>query len=117
MKINGVEYGGQHNTGLTFTLDVGAVPGDAVTQTAAGAAGRGADAGVLLGKLVTSETDSKGTVFTRGVVVVPWTGSAVYGMQTVVVDGAGKAKVGSSGAGLPVRVIGVASGFAAIDLG
>ena len=114
-KFNNVEYAGQHNTGLTFTLDNGAVIGDAVTQTAAGAAGRGAADAPLLGKLVTSESDAKGTVFTRGVIVVPWTGAAVFGLQKVGVDGAGKAKV--SATGKECQVLGVDSGLAAIDLG
>jgi hypothetical protein len=117
MKINGTEYGGQHNTGLTFTLDAGAVVGDALAQTAAGTAGRGADANPLLGKLVTSETDSKGTVLTRGVIVVPWSGAAVYGRQTVSVDGAGKAKVNAAGRACQVLGVDSALGIAAIDLG
>lgn len=117
IKVNNVEYGGQHNTGLTFTLDANAVPGDAVTQTAAGAAGRGAADAAILGKLVTSESDGKGTVFTRGVIVVPWTGAAVFGVQKIGVDGAGKAKV--SATGKEARVLGVdtTAAIAAIDLG
>lgn len=115
MKFGNIEYAGQHNTGLTFALDAGAVVGDAVTQTAAGAAGRGAADGALLGKLVTSEPDSRGTVFTRGVIVVPWAGAAVFGRQAVGVDGAGKAKVSVNGR--IVTVIGVDGGYAALDLG
>lgn len=115
MKFNNVEYAGQHNTGLTFTLDAGTVIGDAVTQTAAGAAGRGAADAALLGKAVTSEPDTRGTVFTRGVIVVPWNGAAVFGRQKVGVDGAGKAKV--SATGRECQVLGVADGYAAIDLG
>lgn len=115
MKINGVEYAGQHNTGLTFTLDENAAKGDAVTQTAAGTAGRGVADAALLGKLVTRESDGRGTVFTRGVIVVPWTGAAVFGLQKVGVDAAGKAKV--SATGKECQVLGVADGLAAIDLG
>ncbi|MBZ9752998.1 hypothetical protein K7W42_19350 [Deinococcus sp. HMF7604] len=115
IKIGNVEYAGQHNTGLTFTLDANAVKGDALTQTAAGTAGRGAADAALLGKLVTRESDGLGTVFTRGVIVVPWTGAAVYGLQKVGVDGTGKAKVSASGK--ECRVLGVADNLAAIDLG
>lgn len=115
MKIGNIEYAGQHNTGLTFVLAAGAVIGDAVTQTAAGEAGRGAADAALLGKVVTSEPDARGTVFTRGVIVVPWNGAAVFGRQKVGVDGAGKAKV--SATGRECQVLGVADGYAAIDLG
>lgn len=117
MRFNGVDYAGQHNTGLTFTLDAGAAIGDAVTQTAAGAAGRGAADAALLGKCVTSEGDGKGTVFTRGVIVVPWTGAAVFGLQKVGVDGAGKAKVSATGRECQVLGVDAGTGFAAIDLG
>ncbi|WP_104992715.1 hypothetical protein [Deinococcus sp. NW-56] len=117
MKFNGVEYAGQHNTGLTFTLDAGAAIGDAVAQTAAGAAGRGAADAPLLGKCVSSEADGKGTVFTRGVIVVPWTGAAVFGRQKVGVDGAGKAKVAAAGRECQVLGVDATEGLAAIDLG
>lgn len=115
IKFNGIEYAGQHNTGLTYALDVGAVRGDAVTQTAAATAGRGAADAALLGKLETRDSDGLGTVIKRGVIVVPWTGAAVFGLQKVGVDGAGKAKVSATGRNCDV--IGVADGYAAIDLG
>jgi hypothetical protein len=115
MKVNGIEYAGQHNTGLTFLLDANVAVGDAVTMTAAGTAARGAADAALLGRAETKEVDLAGTVFTRGVVVVRWTGSAVFGLQKVGVDGAGAAKV--SATGKEVLVIGVSAGLAAIDLG
>ncbi|MVN88281.1 hypothetical protein GO986_16165 [Deinococcus sp. HMF7620] len=120
MKIPGtnIEMGGQHNSGLTFVYDSGVVIGDAVTQTAAGTAGRGAADGPLLGKAVSKESDGVGTVFTRGVIVVPWTGAAVYGLQKIGVDGTGKAKVSAS-TGRNAQVLGVdtSANLAAIDLG
>lgn len=117
MKVNGVEYGGQHNTGLTFTLDAGTAIGDAVTETAAGSAGRGADGNALLGKCVSSESDAKGAVFTRGVIVVKWGGAAVAGLQKIGVDGTGKAKVTANGKECQVLAVDAAAGLAAIDLG
>lgn len=117
MKIAGIEYGGQHNSGLTFVLDAGTVVGDAVAQTAAGTAGRGADLAPLLGKVVTKESDGDGTVFTRGVIVVPWPGAAVFGRQTVSVDGAGKAKVNAAGRSCTVLGVDTTLQLAAIDLG
>ena len=117
MKFNGVEFVGQHNTGLTYTIDAGAVIGDAVTTTAAGAAGRGAADAPLRGKLVTLENDAKGTVFCRGVIVVPWVGAAVFGLQKIGVDGAGKAKVSATGKECNVIGVDAANGLAAIDLG
>lgn len=115
MKFNNVEYGGQNYRGLTYTITAGAVAGDAVTNTAAGTAGRGADGGPLLGKFVVREADNKGTVQNGGVIVVPWTGAAVFGQQTIVVDGTGKAKVGAGGRAC--EVIGVANNLAVINLG
>lgn len=115
MKINGVEYAGQREHALTFTLDVGTARGDAVAMTAAGTCGRGADGNPFYGRCISTEADGKGAVSGVGVVVVPWVGSAVSGLQSLVVNGAGAAKVGANGRS--AFVIGVASGFAAIDLG
>ncbi|WP_339098298.1 hypothetical protein WDJ50_18635 (plasmid) [Deinococcus sp. VB142] len=114
MKFNNVEYAGQHNTGLTFTIETGE-KGQAMAQTGPGTAGLGADGAALLGRLETKEADMKGTVFTRGVIVVPWVGAETFGRQNVVVDGTGKAKVGA--AGRSVQVLGVSGGYAALDLG
>lgn len=114
MKFNNVEYAGQHNTGLTFTIETGE-KGQAMAQTGPGTAGLGADGTALLGRLETKEADMKGTVFTRGVIVVPWVGAETFGRQNVVVDGTGKAKVGA--AGRSVQVLGVSGGYAALDLG
>lgn len=115
MKLNGIEFAGQHNSALTYALDAGTVRGDAVTQTAAATAGRGATDAPLLGKLETKEGDGLGAVIKRGVIVVPWAGAAVFGLQKIGVDGAGKAKVSATGRNC--EVIGVADGYAAIDLG
>lgn len=116
MKLNGIEYAGQGNTGLTFVIDSGAVLGDAVAMSAAGTAGRGTADDAILGRLETKDSDGLGTVFNRGVIVVPWNGAAVFGLQNVGVDAAGKAKV-SATKGRQVFVLGVAGGLAAIDLG
>lgn len=117
MKVNGVEYGGQHNLALTYTLDNGTQIGDAVTATAAGTAGRGAADAPLLGKVMTKEPDSVGAVTRRGVIVVPWTGAAVFGHQKVGVDGAGKAKVSATGRNCEVIAVDTGQNIAAIDLG
>ncbi|MFD1729845.1 hypothetical protein ACFSC4_31390 [Deinococcus malanensis] len=66
---------------------------------------------------MTSETDGKGTVFTRGVIVVPWTGAAVFGLQKVGVDSTGKAKVSVGGKEVQVLAVDATAGLAAIDLG
>lgn len=117
MKINGIEYSGQFEGGLTYTIAAGAVAGDAVTQTAAGTAGRGAAGGVLLGKLVTPEPDGRGTVMNRGIIIVrAGTGLAV-GYVLAVVDGAGAVTPPAAGAaGRPAWVIGIVDGMAIIDL-
>ena len=117
MKVNGIEYGGQHNTALSYTLDNGTQVGDAVTATAAGTAGRGAADAALLGKVTTKEPDGIGAVTKRGVIVVPWTGAAVFGHQKVGVDGAGKAKVSATGRGCEVIAVDTTTNLAAIDLG
>ncbi|KQR33129.1 hypothetical protein [Deinococcus sp. Leaf326] len=117
MRIGTVDYGGQHNTAITYLLDNGTQIGDAVTATAAGTAGRGTADAALLGKVSTKEFDGLGAVVKRGVIVVPWTGAAVFGHQKIGVDGTGKAKVSATGRGCDVIGVDTTNNLAAIDLG
>lgn len=120
-KINGVEYAGQTEKALTYTIAAGAVVSDAVALTAAGTAGRGAAEAVLLGKLVTLEADGKGAVAKRGIIIVRYTGVLTFGFVELVVDGAGAVKAAAVAGALPRReVIGTftenAVNYAIIDL-
>lgn len=96
MKIGGIEYGGQWGSALSFTLASGAVVGDAVTQTAAGEAGRGADNGELLGMVATKDDDLKGAVLIKGIQVLPKTGAISAGYVALAVNGAGLVKAGTT---------------------
>jgi len=118
VKINGVEYAAQYQGGYTYTLAAGAEEGDAVTQTAPGTAGRGAAGGVLLGKLVKAESDARGTVMNRGVIIVRAAAGLVAGWGLLTVDGTGAVTTAAAGApGRGAWVTGVVDGMAIIDLG
>lgn len=114
MKINGIEYSGQWERGFTWTIAAGALKGDAVAQTAAGTAGRGASGAPLLGKLVTPEPDGRGTVMSHGVIIVAAGAGLTVGYQTLQVNGSGAVIAGAGGR--PGQVIGVVDGMAIIDL-
>lgn len=130
MKFNGIEHAGQHNTGLTMHLDEtikipsACTPtpdrGIAVGMTGVCTVGKSpAQPVALMGKLETIESDAKGTVFNRGVIVVPWSGPATaYGYMGLVCQN-GFALPGTPATGAPkyAMVIGVSGGFATIDLG
>lgn len=130
MRINGIDYAGQHNRGLTMTLDETIkIPsactsspdrGIAVGMVGAGTVGKGA--APLMGRLETIEDDARGTVFNRGVVVVPWNGDAnAFGWMNVVAENGfarNSAENDVSGQKASIKlVLGVSNGYAAIDLG
>lgn len=82
----------------SYNIAAGAVAGDAVTLTANGTAGRGADTNPLLGKLNRLEGDAVGNVGTQGRYEYRRTAAAVaLGPVLVVVDGAGLVKTGAGG--------------------
>lgn len=116
MKIGNVEYGGQRQHQITYTVAAGAVEGDAVTLTAAGTVGRGADGGAYLGKLIKIEPDGKGTVICTGIINQAAVAGETFGYKGLVVDGAGKVKAGAANAGRQALVIGVVDDMAIIDL-
>lgn len=116
MKFNNVEYAGQDENALTFTLTAGTVQGDAVTLTGNGAAGRGADGDPFYGKANLPEGDAKGAVSRDGIVIVKYTGALTAGYRQIAVDGAGKVKPGSATSRW-AWVIGVDGTYAAVDLG
>lgn len=98
MKQGELIFQGQ-NAFPTMTLDAAAQVGDAVAHIGAGAAGRGADGNALLGKVLTKMHDGVGTVAIEdaGFTDIPTVGTLPLGFQLLVVDGAGKAKVGANG--------------------
>ncbi|GGR11426.1 hypothetical protein [Deinococcus ruber] len=119
MKLNGIEYGGQDNNALTFTMGVGVVAGDAVTVKVAGTADRGTSGDPLYGKASIVERDGRGAVERDGIVIFPYAGTLNPGYQQLAVNGLGKVIAGTGGNGRWAWVLGTDStlGNAVIDLG
>lgn len=105
MKQGELNFNGQESF-PTYYLDEGTQRGDAVTHTDAGTVGRGADGDPLLGKVLTTEKDAVGTVASHGAgfTDIPTVGTLPLGFQLLVVDGAGKAKVGANGTRVLVNI-------------
>ncbi|SMB85803.1 hypothetical protein [Deinococcus hopiensis] len=115
MRIADLIFNGQ-NAFPTMQIDAGTQEGDAVAFTGPGRAGRGANGNPLLGKVLKIEKDGYGTVaiYGAGFTDIPAVGTLATGLQNLVVDGAGKALVGSGGKQLLVN--GAAAGVANIQL-
>lgn len=105
MKHGNLVFQGQ-NAFPTMHVEAAAIIGDCVTHTAAATAGRGADGNPFLGKVLTKEADGEGTVATEGAgfIDIPTVGTLALGYQLLVVDGAGKAKVGANGTRVLVNI-------------
>ncbi|GGR62246.1 hypothetical protein GCM10008959_25250 [Deinococcus seoulensis] len=115
MKFGELVFNGQNHY-PTMTLANGTEIGDAVAHTGAATAGRGADGDPLLGKVLTKEADGVGTVALEGAgfTDIATVGTLPLGYQTLVVDGAGKAKVGAGGTRVLVNI--ATNGLANIKL-
>ncbi|WP_019584683.1 hypothetical protein [Deinococcus apachensis] len=105
MKYGELVFQGQ-NAFPTMQLAAGTVVGDCVTHTTTATVGRGADGAPLTGKVLTSESDGLGAVALEGAgfTDIPTVGTLPLGYQTLVVDGAGKAKVGAGGTHVLVNI-------------
>ncbi|WP_309572490.1 hypothetical protein, partial [Deinococcus sp.] len=90
----------------TMEIATGTQVGDAVAFTGPAQVGRGADGDPLVGKVLKIEGDNLGTValLRSGFTDVPTVGTLTTGLQNLVVDGAGKAKVGAAGPKLLVNI-------------
>ncbi|WP_295818006.1 hypothetical protein [uncultured Deinococcus sp.] len=115
MKLGELVFN-QQTSHPTMNLAAGTVIGDAVAHTAAATCGRGADGAPLAGKVLTRESDGVGTVAMEGAgfIDVPTVGTLALGYQLLVVDGAGKAKVGAGGTRCLVNI--ATNGLANIKL-
>ncbi|RJF74931.1 hypothetical protein D3875_02750 [Deinococcus cavernae] len=84
---------------LTKFIDAGAVAGDALTHTGEARVGRGADGAPFVAKCEKVERDGVATVAEGGAgyIDIATVGTLPLGFQTLVVDGAGKVKVGAGG--------------------
>lgn len=98
MRLGELVFNGQ-NAFPTMNIAPGTLAGDAVTFTAPGTVGRGADGNKLVGKVLKVESDGVGTVALMGAgfTDIPAVGTLATGLQLLVVDGAGKAKVAAGG--------------------
>lgn len=105
MKDGNLVFLGQ-NAFPTMHIDAAAAVGDCVAFTATATAGRGVDGNPFLGKVLTKESDGEGTVATGGAgfIDIPTVGTLATGFQLLVVDGAGKAKVGANGTRVLVNI-------------
>lgn len=84
---------------LTKYIDAGAKNGQALTQTGEGRVGLGTDGQPFVCKLEKLERDGVGTVAEQGAgyIDIETVGTLPIGYQELVVDGAGKVKVGAGG--------------------
>lgn len=103
LRLSGVDHTDDPIRAYTSAVASGAVAGDAVTKTAEGTVGRGADTEPLVGRLELVETDGLGTVATRGRFWYRRAGAALADVADIVVDGAGAVKAGTGG--LNCRVV------------
>ncbi|GGB69454.1 hypothetical protein [Deinococcus soli (ex Cha et al. 2016)] len=105
MRTGDLSFNGQTSFPAMY-IDDGTVVGDAVTHTGPGRVGRGADGQPLVGKVLKIEADRVGTVALEGAGFSDLTtvGTIATGYQTLVVDGAGKVKVGAGGTRLLVNI-------------